>query len=103
MLGWEWVRKLSELGLPFRGLRARLAFIRGHHEERLADLMVDCRTPKTAADILPTLFHRELDVHQTGIAMGEALAHLHYLMYDGRLTRKVNAEGVIHFEVAKAA
>ena len=88
---------LPSHGLPFRGLRERLAFIRKHHEERLDELIAFCRTPQTAAQVLPTLFHRELDVHQTGIAMGEALAHLHYLMYDGRLKRDVDREGVTRF------
>lgn len=88
---------LPSHGLPFRGIRERLAFIRRHHEERLEDLMNDCRTPKTAAQMLPTLFHRELDVHQTGIAMGEALAHLHYLLHAGRLRREADREGVARF------
>lgn len=91
---------LPSHGLPFRGLRERLAFIRAHHEERLVDLMAFCRTPKTAAETLPILFHRELDMHQTGIAMGEGLAHLHYLLHDGRLKRDVDAHGVIRFTTA---
>jgi glyoxylase-like metal-dependent hydrolase (beta-lactamase superfamily II) len=89
---------LPSHGLPFRGLRPRLAFIRRHHEERLAALLEDCRTPKTAADILPTLFHRELDAHQSGIAMGEALAHLHYLQHEGKLKRDVGKDGIIRFQ-----
>jgi glyoxylase-like metal-dependent hydrolase (beta-lactamase superfamily II) len=91
---------LPSHGLPFRGLRDRLAFIRKHHEERLEELVAFCSTPKTTAQVLPTLFHRELDVHQTGIAMGEALAHLHYLMYEGRLRREVDREGFIRFVAA---
>jgi hypothetical protein len=35
--------------------------------------------PQSAADVLPVLFKRKLDLHQTTFAMGEAIAHLHLL------------------------
>ena len=40
-----------------------------------------------AADVLPILFKRELDLHQTTFAMGETVAHLHALWYAGQLRR----------------
>ena len=42
---------------------------------------------KSAADMVPVLFRRQLDRHQTGFALGEALAHLHYLIGQGALDR----------------
>ena len=39
-------------------------------------------------DIMPVLFTRALDLHQTTFAMGEAVAHLHRLWFDGQLHRE---------------
>ena len=33
------------------------------------------------------MFRRKLDAHQLTFALGEALAHLHYLWYEGILQR----------------
>ena len=44
---------------------------------------------RAAGDLLGVLFRRPLDTHQTFFAMGEAIAHLHYLYYAGRATRAV--------------
>ena len=41
----------------------------------------------SAADMVPVLFRRQLDRHQTGFALGEALAHLHYLVGQGEIER----------------
>jgi len=51
----------------------------------------------SAADMLPVLFKRALDLHQTTFAMGESVAHLHLLMYEGRLTRTLGDDGVYRF------
>jgi glyoxylase-like metal-dependent hydrolase (beta-lactamase superfamily II) len=88
-------------GLPFRGLHGRIAFLQAHHQERLEELVVACARPQSAADILPVLFRRKLDAHTTGIAMGEAMAHLHYLNEAGRLDRTTAKDGIIRFIVAK--
>jgi len=42
------------------------------------------------------LFKRELDDQQTSFALGESLAHLHYLEQRGQLER-LTQEGVIRF------
>jgi hypothetical protein len=51
----------------------------------------------SAADILPILFKRQLDPHQMTFAMGEALAHLHYLWYSRQLQRRRDDQGVLRF------
>ena len=59
-----------------------------------------CATPQTAAELLPVLFKRPLDLHQTTFALGEAIAHLHALWFDGRLVRQVDhGSGVYRFAV----
>ncbi|MEI6117109.1 MAG: MBL fold metallo-hydrolase, partial [Burkholderiales bacterium] len=63
----------------------------------LAEVIEACVTPQCAADIVPVLFKRKLDLHQMTFAMGEALAHLHALYYEAKLTRRVGDDGIIRF------
>jgi glyoxylase-like metal-dependent hydrolase (beta-lactamase superfamily II) len=87
---------LPSHGKPFRGLHRRVAQQHAHHQARLDEVYEACRTPKTAADVVPVLFKRELDLHQTTFALGESLAHLHALWYEGRLVRTVDG-GIYRF------
>jgi hypothetical protein len=43
------------------------------------------------------MFKRELDLHQITFALGEALAHLHALWFDGQLKRNKTASGAWQF------
>ena len=49
--------------------------------------------PLCAADLVPVLFRRELDIQQRYFAMGEAIAHLNFLWRAGKLERRVDADG----------
>lgn len=82
---------------PFRGLEARLDSIRAHHDERLAEVVAACDTPKTAAEVVPVLFRRELDTHQMMFAMGECLSHLAFLAAGGRLVQSRGNDGIWRF------
>jgi len=89
---------LPSHGLPFRGAHERIAQLEAHHAGRLAALQAHCAAaPRSAAEVLEVLFRRKLDTGQIFFAMGEAIAHLHHLHYDGRLTRSVGADGVARF------
>ena len=46
---------------------------------------------------LPLLFRRTLDLHETTFAMGESIAHLHKLWFDGKLHRRQGGDGVYRF------
>lgn len=81
----------------FFGLATRLDELRAHHHARLDELVAALPTAKSAAEILSVLFRRELDDHQLAFAMGEAIAHLHFLWYAGRVTRRQDHDGVIRF------
>lgn len=97
----ENVLVLPSHGLPFRGAHARIAQLEAHHAERLADLLAACAAaPRSAEEVLEVLFRRKLDTGQIFFAMGEAIAHLHYLHYDGKLARSVGADGVARFAPA---
>lgn len=90
---------LPSHGLPFHGVQPRVAALHAHHEERLRALENSCEhAPKSAAELLDVLFQRALDTHQTMFAMGEAIAHLNYLEQAGRLSRSIDADGVIRFQ-----
>jgi glyoxylase-like metal-dependent hydrolase (beta-lactamase superfamily II) len=88
---------LPSHGLPFRGAHERISQLEAHHEARLAELEEACAAPRAASEVITTLFRRKLDLHQTFFAMGEALAHLNYLVDRGRLARSVGADGVARF------
>jgi hypothetical protein len=45
------------------------------------------------------MFKRQLDAHQLSFAIGEALAHLHYLWHNGNLVRVTGGDGVIRFKL----
>ena len=88
---------LPSHGLPFYGIACRVDALHAHHEERLLLLEEHCAEPRSAADLLATLFPRELDTHQTMFAMGEAIAHLNRLEQAGRLQRSVDGNGQVRF------
>ena len=92
---------LPSHGRPFRGARERVDQLKAHHAERFAEVMQACpQAPHSAADILPIMFKRELDLHQTTFAIGEAIAHLHALWMEGRLRRELGTDGVYRFSHA---
>jgi glyoxylase-like metal-dependent hydrolase (beta-lactamase superfamily II) len=88
---------LPSHGLPFRGLKQRVAQLHQHHLERLAEVEAACGVPRHACDLLPVLFRRKLDMHQIFFAIGESIAHLHYLEEKARLMRITDGDGVIRF------
>jgi glyoxylase-like metal-dependent hydrolase (beta-lactamase superfamily II) len=91
---------LPSHGRPFTGLHERIEQLHTHHDERLAELIAACREkPLSAFDALPVLFQRQLDLHQTTFAMGEAVAHMNRLWHAGTLTRTRGDDGVWRFSL----
>jgi glyoxylase-like metal-dependent hydrolase (beta-lactamase superfamily II) len=88
---------LPSHGRPFRGLHTRIRQLREHHAARLAEVMEACVQPMSAVDIVPLMFRRQLDAHQLSFALGEALAHLHYLWRAGHLRRVTGDDGIVRF------
>jgi len=92
---------LPSHGKPFTGLHERIDQLQQHHGERYADLLRACAAaPQSAADLLPVLFRRPLDLHQTTFAMGESIAHLHALAGMGRLRAVDIGDGVLRYATA---
>jgi glyoxylase-like metal-dependent hydrolase (beta-lactamase superfamily II) len=88
---------LPSHNLPFFGLHTRIDSLAAHHRARCAEVIAACGIPKTAVEMVKVLFRRALDRHQMGFALGEALAHLNFLMYEGALDRVRGEDGIDRF------
>jgi glyoxylase-like metal-dependent hydrolase (beta-lactamase superfamily II) len=81
--------------LPFYGLHARADQLIAHHEKRCAMIAEACRTaPRSAAELVPVLFTRQLDPHQMSFAFSETLAHVNYMLRRGELAWAEDKDGV---------
>src|SRR3954469_2051764 len=98
----EDVLVLPSHGRPFRGAHTRVAELERHHREKFDTLTQVLRgRPQSAGELLDIMFpKRKLDLHQTFFAMGEAIAHLHYLYYAGRATREQGGDGIMRYATA---
>ena len=81
-------------GLPFYKLHPRLAFLRQHHDQRLAILEDFCTEPTKVLSTLKVMFSRQLNPFEALLGMSEAMSHLHCLMGQGRIIREANDDGV---------
>jgi glyoxylase-like metal-dependent hydrolase (beta-lactamase superfamily II) len=89
---------LPSHGKPFRGAHERVAQLEAHHRAHFARLKEELhKGERSASDLLPLLFRRTLDAHQTFFAMGEAIAHLHYLYYAGDAKRAAGPDGIMRY------
>jgi glyoxylase-like metal-dependent hydrolase (beta-lactamase superfamily II) len=94
---------LPSHGRPFRGLHARLYDVRAHHWQQLDALRACCVEPRTAFEVLPTMFRRVPRGFHRLLALGEAVAHLNYLCSSGDLLRCVDEHGVARFVAVPAS
>jgi glyoxylase-like metal-dependent hydrolase (beta-lactamase superfamily II) len=80
--------------LPFYGLHARIAELLRHHDERCQDILDACAGgPRPPSEIVPLLFPRKLDAHQTSFAFGEAMAHINYMLRRGWMFSEPGEDG----------
>lgn len=86
-------------GVPFYGLKTRIKQLADHHEDRCRLIADACReTPQTSKELVPVVFHKHvLDAHQMGFASGELIAHVNYMLVEGRLTAEQTG-GVLRFK-----
>jgi glyoxylase-like metal-dependent hydrolase (beta-lactamase superfamily II) len=81
-------------GLPFHGLHDRIEELIHHHAQRCGEIALACKeVPRSVAEIVPFLFTRALDAHQTGFAFGEVLAHVNHMLGRGELRLETDASG----------
>jgi hypothetical protein len=87
----------------FKGLHARIDALERGQETSLKRLRRSLDEPKRIIDVFGALFARPIavtDVPLLGMATGEAVACLNYLMHRGEVTRSIDPEGVAWYRLA---
>lgn len=82
---------------PFYGLHDRIDALHEHHRDRLEAAWKACAEPVTAIELIPAIFNREMDEHQLGFAIGEALAHANRLVVQNRAVKTHGEDGLIRY------
>ncbi|HEX7936836.1 MAG TPA: MBL fold metallo-hydrolase [Paraburkholderia sp.] len=89
---------------PFTGLHARLARLAASQQHALDRLHATLREqPRRAVDTFGALFSRPItseDASTYGLATGESLAHLNYLVNRGKATVKEDDDGIAWYRAA---
>ena len=114
----EWLASLARLraelpdsllvlpahGEPFRGLHARLDRLSGGHHTGLTRLKQRLAQPKRVIDCFGALFARSIDERSEilGMATGETLAHLNYLMRRGEVAAEMGSDGAWRYRASAA-
>jgi glyoxylase-like metal-dependent hydrolase (beta-lactamase superfamily II) len=81
--------------LPFHGLHTRIDELIEHHHRRCAAIAEACRnTPRSAAEIVPVVFHHGLNPHEMSFAFSEVLAHVNFMVGRGELAWTEPLNGV---------
>jgi glyoxylase-like metal-dependent hydrolase (beta-lactamase superfamily II) len=96
----EDVLVLPAHGRPFRGAHERLDVLIAEHNDGLDKLQVLCREPRRAVDVFPVLFKSEINKHNLILATGESVAHLNYLLDEGRIEVESDTDGVNWYRAA---
>ena len=82
-------------GLPFYGLHTRINELIEHHEQRCGAIAEACKLqPLSVAELVPCVFQRELDEHQTGFAFGEVLAHVNHMLGRDQLVLETGGDAI---------
>ena len=79
---------------PFFNLHQRLDQLDAHHRDQLALLLATCDQPRNARELMVALFPKLSGRFDELMALGETLAHAHYLMGEGALVRE--EQGGLH-------
>lgn len=81
---------------PFRGLHARLDQLASSQHGALDRLRGALVQPRRAVDVFPELFSRPIssEPNLLGMATGESLAHLNYLLHRGEVAVHIDDQGV---------
>ena len=82
---------------PYRGLHQRLDSLSIHHARRLGQFLSACEKPSTATEIARQVFKKHLDSSQLGLAVAETIAHLNYLMFNKKIKRESDKQGVYFY------
>lgn len=77
---------------PFYGLHQRIGQLLEHHHGHLAQLLEEMSEAKTADELMRFMFPKVRSSFDILLANGETLAHLNFLLGEGRITRRLIGE-----------
>ena len=83
---------------PFRGAHIRLNDLIQGHLDGLATLKRECAEPRRAVDLFVSLFGRKIGEDHFGLAAGETVAHLNYLVARGEMARGLGDDGAWRYQ-----
>jgi glyoxylase-like metal-dependent hydrolase (beta-lactamase superfamily II) len=89
---------LPSHGDPFYGAHLRLQAMIDEHNTGLKKLHNFCSEPRSVIDVFPVLFKSKINSGNMVIAVGEALAHLNYLIALGDLEVTTNSDGIAKYK-----
>ena len=85
--------------LPFSGMPLRLTQLLENHNGALDRLRLDLKTPKTAGEVMPTIFKRNIEDSEYSLGLVEALAHCNYLWHAGEIRRSLDDDGAYRWQI----
>lgn len=77
---------------PFYGLHHRLTQLAEHHHGHLGAMLAEMTEAKTADEMMAFVFPRARSAFDALLANGETLAHLNFLIGEGKITRRLSEE-----------
>lgn len=87
-------------GYPTKNIPQRLLQLAHHHDERLAIIFDACKTASTASEVSVAMLGTDVSMQHVFFAVGEALAHLNFLIAKGEISRETDANGVWQYRQA---
>ncbi len=93
---------LPSHGRPFYGIGPRLTQILDEHEAGLDKILENSTTPHRAVDYFPDLFRGAIKDGNRIMAVGETIAHINYLLAQGKLDQQDDAQGVAWYRCHSA-
>ena len=96
----EDVLVLPAHGKPFRRAHERLDELIHEHDTALEKCVELCDEPRRAVDVFPALFKGRISAGNLIMAAGESVAHLNYLVAEGKLAANTDTDGVRWYQRA---
>jgi glyoxylase-like metal-dependent hydrolase (beta-lactamase superfamily II) len=93
----EDVLVLPAHGKPFRGAHERIDTLIADHMTQLDTLFEFCSEPRRAVDVFPALYRTKITSDNLMFATGEAIAHLHFLLDEDKITAERDADDIIWY------
>ena len=86
----------------FSGLHARVEDLRDHHRHQFDLLCAELRQrgPRTAMELMQVQFPKRRHAADDLMALGETIAHLSWLRYEGRVRRVLDDDGCYRFNLS---